>query len=225
MENKTQKGPGGSAPNAEKEGAQSYIVNTTEADKKKRARGPGRPRSARTREAILAAALDLLERRGYRAVTVEGIAAEAGAGKQTIYRWWPSKAALVLEAFARRAETEVPVPDTGNLQRDLECFLEKAFEVLSGGTARIVRGLMSEALLDESFAVELRNRFINERRRALMRILERARERGEIRPEVDLESAVDLVYGPMWYRLLNRHAPLDARFARDLAGLVTRALR
>ena len=107
---------------------------------------PGRPRSVATQEAILAASLRLTERVGYPQLTIEGIAAEAGVGKQTVYRWWPSKAAVVLEAFARDARAVVKVRVTGDLEADLAKFLVAAYRRLAGPRGVVFRSLLSEAL-------------------------------------------------------------------------------
>jgi AcrR family transcriptional regulator len=138
----------------------------------------GRRRSEKSHEAILKAALTLLNEKGYGAVTIEGIAAQAGVGKQTIYRWWPSKAAVILEAFTTCAESRVAVPNHGDLQTDLANFLETVFETIMRETAPILRALMSEALLDSEFAVALRDIFIARRRQVLLEILQRGVARG-----------------------------------------------
>ncbi|MGD2010746.1 MAG: TetR/AcrR family transcriptional regulator [Desulfobacterales bacterium] len=181
---------------------------------------PGRPRSSTAHAAVLAAALKLFRQKGYRSVTIEGIAAEAGVGKQTIYRWWPSKAAVVLEAFARYTAGRITMPDTGNFQGDIEAFLMQAFEMLTRESGQLVRSLMSEALLNDEFAVSMRNIFIASRRSALREILNKAIERGEVASDADIEFIIDLIYGPMWYRLLNNHAPLDLKFAEQLSGMI-----
>ena len=146
-------------------------------------------------------------------------------GKQTIYRWWPSKAAVVLEAFAQRTADRITMPDTGSVQGDLEVFLGQAFEMLTRESGQMVRSLMSEALLDVEFSVSMREIFIASRRRALRDILIRGIKRGEIPSDVDIELVIDLVYGPMWYRLLNNHAPLDKAFARRLSQMIAASLR
>lgn len=181
---------------------------------------PGRPRSSTSHTAILAAAFKLLRQKGYRSVTIEGIAAEAGVGKQTIYRWWPSKAAVVLEAFARYTTGRITMPDTGNVQGDLEAFLVQAFDMLTRESGQLVRSLMSEALLDDEFAVSMRDIFIASRRSALREILNNGIERGEVASDADIELTIDLIYGPMWYRLLNNHAPLDLKFAEQLSEMI-----
>lgn len=180
----------------------------------------GRPRDEAARSAILGAAMALLRAQGYRAITIEAIAAKAGAGKQTIYRWWPSKAAVCLDALATHAEFAIGVPDTGKLAKDLDMFLEATFAALKRGSAPIVRSLMAEAQFDPRFAKDFRRRFIALRRRAGAAIIERAIERGELPRRADVEFLTDLVFGPMWYRLLNGHAPLDRRFKTQVVTAV-----
>jgi len=182
----------------------------------------GRPRSSEARQAILAAALADLRERGYAAVTIEGIAARAGVGKQTIYRWWPSKADVVLEAARVEAAARIAVPDRGSLGADLRAFLTATFR--QRDQQPVVVGLMAQALLDPEFADKFREQFLFGRRAALRAVFERACERGEVPVEVDVELLIDVVFGVLWYRLLIGHAPLTPRAARQLAELVERAV-
>ncbi|MDA0563383.1 TetR/AcrR family transcriptional regulator [Streptomonospora sp. S1-112] len=183
----------------------------------------GRPRSAAARAAILRAALAELGERGYAALTVEGIAARAGAGKQTIYRWWPSKADVVLDALLETAAERIAVPDEGSLRADLDAFLAATFS--QSGQHGVLTGLMAQSVLDPAFAQAFRERFLASRRAALRGLLERARARGEVDAGADLDLLVDVVYGTLWYRMLVGHAPLDAEAGRRLAALVTDAAR
>jgi AcrR family transcriptional regulator len=186
-------------------------------------RQPGRPRSETTRRAILTAAFDELQERGYAALTIEGIAARACAGKQTIYRWWASKADVVLDALLDLAATRITVPDNGSLHADLSAFLRATFR--QRDQRPILVGLMAQALLDSTFATAFRDRFLFSRRAALRGILERAVTRGEIDADADLELLIDVVYGVLWYRLLLDHAPLSEEAGQQLASLVVRAVR
>jgi AcrR family transcriptional regulator len=183
-------------------------IDTSEAN-----RGAGRPRSARARQAILAAAMSLVKRDGFSALTIEGIAREAGVGKPTIYRWWASKGAIVFEALQQHAQQVLPVPAAGSLVERLEIWLKMLFEVLNEDTGEIVRGLMAEAQRDPIFAVSFRTEFIAVRRQPLRMILREGLERGELPASTDIEVMADLIYGAMWYRLLTQHAPLDETYA------------
>jgi AcrR family transcriptional regulator len=182
--------------------------------------GRGRPRSEHSHEAILIAVLALLEKEGYQGITIEGVAREAGVGKQTIYRWWRCRAELVLEAYANHAASKVPVPDKGSVQADLETFLMTAFRRLTNVTGSIMRGLMADAVLDPEFGGILRDVFLARRREAIQSILEKGIARGELRSDVEPEVITDMIMGPMWYRLLTQPDKLDAAFARKLVRMI-----
>ncbi|WP_290060646.1 TetR/AcrR family transcriptional regulator, partial [Amycolatopsis solani] len=140
---------------------------------------PGRKRSEQSRLAILAATLDLVAEAGYGTLTVEGIAARSGVGKQTIYRWWPSKADVLLDALATKADLQIPIPDEGSFRADLERFLGSTFELgEKEQVAETLRALMAQAQLDPEFGKRFREDFLNRRREALGTIVDRARARG-----------------------------------------------
>jgi AcrR family transcriptional regulator len=180
----------------------------------------GRKRSEASRQAILEASLKLLRERGYGSLTTDAIAVSAGVGKQTIYRWWSSKAEVVLEALTDQARA-IGAPETGGLESDLEAFFDASFRVLRGrsGTGPVLKGLMAEAQLDPAFGSRFAT-FIEARRSALRALLLR-----HAKPGVLVEGMVDMLFGALWYRLLLGHAPLDSAFARTLGRLAARGLR
>jgi AcrR family transcriptional regulator len=182
----------------------------------------GRRRSDQAHRAILQAAREIMEEEGYRAVTIEGIAARAGVGKKTIYRWWPSKAAVALEALAVYTDEEAPFPDTGSLEGDLLAYFELSFAGLQGKSGTVLSGLAAEAQLDPEFAREFQRAFIVPRKEELVALLQRSRQRGELAPDTNLEVLADLIYGAKWYRFLLYPAPLDDAFAREIVKLVLR---
>ena len=200
--------------------AQSSI--STEPEPQRRSTPPtlGRPRDETADAAILDAAVKLLDKRGYQSMTIDEIAALAGVGKQTLYRRWPSKAAVVLEALTRRTAAEVVAPDTGSVVKDVRSLLRSAFAALRAGRQKVVVSLMAEAQLSEEFAIAFREQFIARRRDALTSLLQRGIDRGELASDTDVEFLADMIYGPMWYRLLNRHAPIDDRLADSLSAFV-----
>ena len=178
----------------------------------------GRRRSERSHRAILAATQELLLERGYADVTIEGIAARAGVGKQTIYRWWPSRAALVLEAYLAGQEAVQPPAEGRSVREDVRALLEWLIAVLAEPTGGpVVAGLVSDIQRDPLLAEGFRRDVVPARREGMLAALERARERGEIREDADLELAVDALHGAVFYRLLLSGAPLDATFADRLA--------
>ena len=181
----------------------------------------GRPRDERARDAILSAALSLLREVGYRDATIDAIARRAGVGKHTIYRWWTTRAAVLLESLGDDADRELPLPDTGAVISDVCGLLRRAFERLTmTDMGDVVRSLMAEAQFDPEFAALLRAGFIDRRRAALQQLLTRGVERGELAADTDFELVTDLLYGAMWYRLLNRHGSLDHTFAEALGRFV-----
>jgi AcrR family transcriptional regulator len=179
----------------------------------------GRPRNPDIDIAIRQAALDLVVEKGYRGVSIEGIAARSGVSKQTVYRRYRSRGEVILDALVTDTSERLPPRSVGSLRADLGTFIGNTFEAMNGRGGPLNRALMVEALQDEEFAVLFRDRHIAARRAAVSEILHRARERGEaVRGSDDL--LIDMVFGPMWYRLLIGHGPLDRAFADELADAV-----
>jgi AcrR family transcriptional regulator len=182
----------------------------------------GRRRNEAARRAILDAALELLADADGAPVSVETIARAAGVGKQTLYRWWPSKGAVLLDALTDRAAQDVPAPDTGSLREDLRALAVATFEASRrrpSGPA--LRTLVQEAARDAHLA-ELMRTFTQARRDAVRAVLERGRERGELGADRDVDLLVDQFYGFFWYRFLLGHAPLDADTAVRFADALLR---
>jgi len=187
-------------------------------------RSPGRPRSEASRQAILVAALSLATEVGYAGLTIEGIAARAGVGKQTIYRWWPAKADVLLEAGAAKADLRVPVTDHGSYRADLRAFLEASYAMGNQPQfAGLLRALMAEAQLDPEFGMRFRAAFLERRREALAVITGRARERGDLPDRPDPETVADIVFGTIWYRILATRRPFDPGLADDLLDVLAPA--
>jgi AcrR family transcriptional regulator len=184
------------------------------------ARSPGRPRSERAHRAILQAANDLLESEQFAAVTVEAIAERAGVSKATVYRWWPNRAAVVMDGFLSIVSSQVPFPHTGRAREDIRIHMRRLAEAFSGKIGSTVAALIAEGQSDPELAEALRSRWLSVRREEAREILELGTERGELRDDIDPEVAVDVLYGPIYYRLLVGHAPLDNDFADALADHV-----
>ncbi|KPI30540.1 transcriptional regulator, TetR family [Actinobacteria bacterium OK074] len=188
-----------------------------------RGQGRGRKRSEDSRLSILAAAFELVAEVGYGSLTIEGIASRAGCGKQTIYRWWPSKAHVLLEALAVKGELYVTTEDRGSYEADLRAFLTDTFALASTPTiANILRVLMAEAQIDEEFGTLFRTEFLPRRRDALTLVLERARARGDLPPNPDPSTALDVVFGVLWYRLLAVRRPFTEELVGELVGMLTK---
>ncbi|MFC8732074.1 TetR/AcrR family transcriptional regulator [Luteimicrobium sp. NPDC057192] len=184
---------------------------------------PGRRRSEDSRRAILAAAVELVGEHGYGPLTVEKIAARAGTGKQTIYRWWPTKADVVMEALVEKADLHIPVPDDGSLSADLRAFLGASVALgRAPQVVAILRALMAEAQLDEGFGARFRDGFIENRRSALRTVLERAAERGELPPGASVDTLLDVVFGVIWYRVLTGRVMGAESVVDELVALIAR---
>jgi AcrR family transcriptional regulator len=184
-------------------------------------RSPGRPRSEASRQATLTAALELAAEVGYGRLTIEGIAARAGVGKQTIYRWWASKADILLEAGAANADLQVPVTDHGSYRADLRAFLEASYAMATQpGLADLLRALMAEAQIDRAFGDRFLAAFLERRRAALGVITDRARDRGDLPPRPAPVIVADVVFGTIWYRTLATRQPLGADLADELVDLL-----
>jgi AcrR family transcriptional regulator len=177
--------------------------------------GPGRPRSREADEAILDAALELVAERGYEGLTMEAMAERAGVGKTTVYRRWPNRDE-VLAAASERFVTEIGVPDTGTVRGDLIALLESAIVVYSGLAGRAMPGLVAAMARNPGIARSWREGFLAVRRAALRDLIERGIRRGELRDDVDVELTLDLLGGPLMYRLLVTGGAVDDEVARGV---------
>ncbi len=177
----------------------------------------GRPRSEEAHKAILDATLELLVEVGFSALTVEGVATRAGVGKATIYRRWPSKLPLVIEAFSQLPQLEEV--DTGNLVDDLKKMLRSYLQLFyTTPLAAVLPSLAGERAHDP----QLSERFdpvIRGRRQPLVRALERAVDRGELSPGLDLDLAADLIVGPIAVRLFFTGGKVSPRMVGPMVDL------
>jgi AcrR family transcriptional regulator len=190
-------------------------------------RGRGRPRSATSQKAILATAIEILLEQGLSSMSMDDLAKRAGVSKATIYRWWASKELLALDALA--TEWALPTPsselDTGSLRGDLLARLHPWLHQLNQKPyVRIIAGLVAQTQTDPEFARLYRERFVAPRRDETRILLLRAIDRGEIAADTNLEVTLDLLYGPIYHRLLHGHAPLNDRFAGQVIDAVIAAI-
>lgn len=190
-------------------------------------RRAGRPRDEGARKKVLTAALSLMSTDGLPGLTMEGIAARAGVGKQTVYRWWQSRADILLEALREGGAFTTELPQTGSLRGDLRAFVQSSvtFSREHVEMAPVVRALMAEAQSNDAVRRRFQDEIVESRRGTLRVIFERAIERGDARPDFSPDLGVDIVYGAMWYRLLVGHLPIDDAFALALADSVSRAAK
>lgn len=167
------------------------------------------------------AARGLLDRDGYARLTMEAVASEAGVGKATLYRRWPNRAVLAMEAFLVSADDQSPYPDTGSAREDLRVHLRSLVSLVTTTSfGRVLAALVAETHYDPALATAFLERYITVRRQSAALVISRGIERGELRPGVDADVAVDTLYGALYYRLLISHAPLDATFTDALVEQV-----
>ena len=185
----------------------------------------GRPRSAKAREAILRAARELLREAGPAAVTMEGVASRAGVGKPTVYRWWPDRHAVAMAALMEgetpRTASRAPRAAILALRQQLRAIAER----FATPTGRHVATMIAASDLETEFSKAFRNHFVLARRAEGRALLEQAVRDGEVRPDLDVEVALELLYGPLFFRLLLGHAPLDARFTDEVLSHALRGLK
>ncbi len=185
----------------------------------------GRPRSDRATQAILEAAAAVLEARGLRAMTIEEVAARAGVGKATIYRWWATKGTLALDAFLTEMIAVQPLPDTGSLRRDVRAALRAWSRMVTGTpVGPALAGIVAEAQTDPQLAAAWRAQVIDPLRARVRRMFEQAVARGELPAAAEVEVALDLLYGAVSHRLLEGRGPRTGRFLERAAGLVLAGL-
>lgn len=181
----------------------------------------GRPRNQKARDAILDAAMEALLDHGVTAMNMDLVAAAAGVSKATIYRWWPSKETLAMDALYRRWESAPSPPDTGSLRDDLRNLLWPWTQLVTQRPyGRVIAGLLVQVLTDPDFALTYRARFLDQRRDHGRMILQQAIARGEIPARTRVETVLDLLYGPIYHRLMHAHAPLDHTFVDDIVDTV-----
>jgi len=185
-----------------------------------RAPDPAR-RSERARRAILDAALALCRARGYDGTTIEAIAADAGVGKQTIYRWWPSKGAVIMDALNEAGVKSADFGDTDDVRADLRKQMSSVVRLMNDAQfAPIYRGVIAATQSDPDLAQVLRERLIAPRVAACAARLRRAQQEGQLRPEVNPETLVEVLYGPLYYRLLLPGRPLDRALVDTVLDIV-----
>jgi AcrR family transcriptional regulator len=182
----------------------------------------GRPRDERADRAILSATLELIAENGVHELRVDDVAGRAGVGKATIYRRYRSKDELITAAVAGLVR-ENPVPDTGRTREDLRALMRSAVRVYRGSIEAAVMPSVVDAMTrDPELARLFREGFLAPRRAALSAVLERGIERGELRADLDVELALDVLGGPLFYRLLITGGPIDEQLAEGVVELILR---
>jgi AcrR family transcriptional regulator len=200
----------------------SAAVHATNNEK----RLPGRPRSEESRQSILRSTLKLLKKNGgFADLSIEAIAADANVGKTTVYRWWPSKAALVADAFSTSAEQELRFPNTGSVQRDMSLQMRRLIRIFKSDRGKVVAALLAGGQSDPELIEAFRDIFLWPRRKQAYATLQRGIDRGELPTNTNLNVLLDSLYGPIYMRFLIRHQELEENYADELCSLVLPALK
>ncbi len=195
----------------------------TKAVEKSSARG--RPRSGKVHQAILQAALAEVAGAGFRALKIDDIAARAGAGKTTIYRRWPNKAAVVMDAFLTLVGPGAVFPDMPRATDSIRQQMRLQGKLFRGKYGGLIKSLLGEAQFDPELAEAFRDRWILPRRLMTSRVLHEAIRQGDLDPGIDIEAAIDLFYAPLYYRLQIGSGPIDDAFTDKIFAMALQGLR
>jgi len=180
----------------------------------------GRPRNEGVRTRIIAAALAMLEEGGYAKVTCDRIAQRAGCGKATIYRWWPNKAAVVINAFVEVVSPELPNEKLDCLRDYVSGHMHRFTKVLTGRNGRILAAVIAAAQYDEEVAEAFLDHWLRPRRAVSLRILGEYQAEGQLPADYDLETVLDAMYGPLHFVLMLRHEKLSLAYAEGLSRVI-----
>jgi AcrR family transcriptional regulator len=185
----------------------------------------GRPRNIESQKSILSASYELLLENGFQAVTVDKIADRAQVSKATIYKWWPNKAAVVMDGFMHAATDRLPIPDTGTTFNDILIHATNLTGFLTSREGTIITELLGEGQFDLGLAEAYRSRFFRPRRLEARGLLEKGVQRGELKNNLDIGICIDLIYGPIFYRLLVTGETLNKPYVESLVKSAFEGIR
>jgi AcrR family transcriptional regulator len=183
-----------------------------------------RPRSAHAHAKVLAATRKLLREGGLRAATVDSIAELSGVSKATIYKHWPTRTAVAAEAFGEAMAEATPLPDTGSARGDLMAQVRQVSAFYASDDGRVFAQLLAASVDDPEGAEYFREFFLSGRRESTRILWQRAIDRGEAAPGIDTDTAADILFGGLIYRLLNGNTPLTEERADVIAGAALNGL-
>ena len=183
----------------------------------------GRPRDESARQRILDAAVHLLQEVGFASTTIEAIAERAGVGKATVYRWWPNKAAVMIEAFREEANREAPFPSGGSLEDDIRLQMKNFTRMLTGYRGRTLAAIVAAAQSDAEVEAAMWTYWLQPRRADAKAVLEAKKRQGQLCEDVNTDLLVDSLYGPLYLRLM-MHLPFSEAYTNTLVDFVLQAL-
>ena len=188
------------------------------------ARGPGRPRSEKAGKAVIRSTLTLLQRVGFNELSIESVAAHAGVGKATVYRWLPNKAELVIAAFVSAVEKELRFPSTGPVLESIHKQMRRWAVIFRSPLGQVVATVIGAGQSDPEILQAFRSHWVEPRRVEARKLLQQSIKKGEIRADLDPDTVLDMLYGPLYLRLLLKHAPLDENFVDTVFKVVSPVL-
>lgn len=203
--------------------AQDYIEEI-DAETSEREFKSGRPRSESSRRAILDATRRLLTHVSVQKLSIEAIARKAGVGKTTIYRWWPNKSAVVMEAIFSQPAFHNILPTPRNAVEGVRGLIDKLTRQLGGKNGRIVAEILGEAQPDPEALKTFIETFLQDRYNSLSSYIEGGKQTGEFDPDIDTDSAIDVILGPIFFRLISGQE-LDEAFVSDMTEMLLKALK
>ena len=188
-------------------------------------RSPGRPRSESARRAILRSTLRLLRHTGYNDLSIEAIAGDANVGKATVYRWWPNKGALVVDAFSSSVQKDLLFPDSGSVYSDVTFQMNHVVRLFRSRRGQIVAALIGGGQTDPELIEAFRERFVRPRRLEAQATLRKGIERRELPENADLDLILDSLYGAIYMRFLIWKDGLNEKFIEDICRVVLNGAR
>ena len=194
---------------------------------KKPSKKRGRPavQEAVSHKQIIDAVFDLLQNKSVQDLTIEEIAKHAKVGKPTIYKWWPNKAALVLDMFQERVVPTYTIGRTATAEEAIRKQAKELVRLFNGFFGKVSADLIAEGQRDDGVMGEYRKRYVTARRNKTIEVIEHGYANGEFKRRVDPQLLIDMIYGPIYYRLLVRYLPLDQAFVDGLLDHVIAYLK
>jgi AcrR family transcriptional regulator len=188
-------------------------------------RARGRPRSEEARKAILLSTVELLKEFGFSDLSIESIAAHAGVGKATVYRWWPNKAALVIDAFVSVVGSELSYPTTGPALKSFRAQMERWVPIFNSPLGRVIAAVIGAGQSDPEIIEAFRAHWVEPRRREARELIMQSVKAGELRADIDSETIMDILYGPLYLRLLVQNRPLTLELVEEIFSVVLPGLK
>jgi AcrR family transcriptional regulator len=188
-------------------------------------RAPGRPRSEEARKAILQSTVELLKEYGFSDLSIESIAAHAQVGKATVYRWWPNKAALVIDAFVSVVGDELRYRTTGPAMEAFRGQMERWIPIFNSPLGKVIAAVIGAGQSDPEIIEAFRLHWVEPRRREARELIVQSVKAGELRADISADTILDLLYGPLYLRLMVRNGPLTLELVDEIFAVVLPGLR